>query len=175
MHMSWKDVVEIPPWGDVEDWRQVNDAVRYLIGRHKANLGPVMETARYIETLLKSFFPLQDQLVQETCVGCQCPCCETATVWYDFCDILFNHLTGQELTERQLIGKQGDICGCFSHRGCVMPRLSRPWVCTLYFCPQQMHRIRVRGQEVKNASDQLIHDIRVARKKLETSFIQITS
>ncbi len=173
--MTWDDVVEIPPWGNDSDWKQANTSIRYLIERHRTVLGPAMNTARQIEMQMNSFFPLQDRLVQETCVHCQCPCCETATVWFDFCDLLFIHMTDRALPHGQLIGKQGDICGCFSHRGCVIPRLSRPWVCNLYFCPPQMHRIRCRGEETREHVTRIIQTIRESRKILEDQFIDMTS
>lgn len=173
--MKWEDVIEIPPWGVVSIWNEVNSSIQYLIGLHKESLGKVYNVANEIKEDLLSLFPLQDELLKETCVNCHSSCCGTATVWLDFCDLVFIHLTGQIVPDSQLIVKQADTCRCLSDKGCSIPRLSRPWICTLYLCPPQMALLRGMGDAVRHKNDMIIQSIKSNRKKLEELFINKTS
>lgn len=173
--MKWEDVIEIPPWGEVSIWDEVNGSIKNLIRIHKHSLGMVYSVAYEIKEDLLSLFPLQDEILKETCINCDSPCCGTATVWLDFCDLVFIHLTEQVVPEYQLIEKQSDICRYFSDNGCIIPRLSRPWVCTLYLCPPQMALLRGMGGAVKRKNDMIIQSIKLKRKKLEQLFINRTS
>jgi len=173
--MKWDDVVEIPPWGIASIWTEVNNSIRYLIGLHKKSLGEAFQVAYGIRDKLITLFPIQDDLLNATCVKCQSPCCGTATVWLDYCDLIFIHLTGQLIPDHQLIEKQTDVCRYHSDKGCLIPRLSRPWVCTLYLCPPQMELLRGRGDVFRNKIDKIIQEIKLGRKNLEQEFINKTS
>lgn len=173
--MKWDDVIEIPPWGVASTWDEVNVSIKYLIGLHKESLGNAYNLAYEIKEDLLSLFPLQDELLKETCIICDSPCCGTATVWLDFCDLVFLHLIEQVVPEYQLIEKQADTCRYLSDKGCLIPRLSRPWVCTLYLCPPQMALLRGKGEAVRQKNDTIIQSIKLNRKKLEQLFIIKTS
>jgi len=173
--MKWDEVIEIPPWGRVSIWNEVNSSINYLIDLHKDSLGEVFKIAYGIKDNLLSLFPLQDELLKTTCVNCQSPCCGTATVWLDFCDLIFIHLTEQIVPDYQLIEKQSDSCRYLTAGGCIIPRLSRPWVCTLYLCPPQMALLRGKGGTVRKDNDEIIKSIKLYRKNLEKLFIEKTS
>jgi hypothetical protein len=173
--MNWDDVIDMPPWGDDLLWKQANEAIVHLIHRHRFKLAQALTKAYEIRDMLLDVFPIQDELLAETCISCQFPCCVTATVWLDFCDLLFIHLTGQAIPERQLLKQRPESCRYHSDKGCVLPRLSRPWVCTLYFCPPQMAALRRRGDMVRESVHEKIASIKTARKELEELFIKITS
>lgn len=173
--MKWDKVIEIPPWGIASIWDEVNSTINYLINLHKDSLGDVFQIAYGIRANLLSLFPLQDELLKATCTNCQSPCCGTATVWLDFCDLLFIHLTEQIVPDYQLIEKQSDSCRYLSAGGCIIPRLSRPWVCTLYLCPPQMALLRTKGDTMRNNNDKIIQSIKLNRKNLERMFIEKTS
>jgi hypothetical protein len=106
-------------------------------------------------------------------VDCSSPCCVTATVWFDFCDVLFMNLLGLPIPEHQLIERQIDSCRYHSHTGCVLPRLTRPWVCTLYFCPPQMAILRNTYGDQKPLIDETIASIKKNRKMLEELFLSL--
>ena len=167
-------VTDIPPWGAVSIWKEANMAIDHLVSLHREALAPAAALASGIRDKLLSLYALQDELVMETCVSCSSPCCVTATVWLDFCDLLFIHLTDQNAPDFQLIEKQHESCRYHSEAGCVLPRLSRPWVCTLYFCPPQMALIRKKEDRVRKHVEETIKSIKEDRKILEEMFIRIT-
>lgn len=173
--MDWEEVREIPPWGKQDDWKELNEAFRHLLGRNATALEGVRAIAFHIKGHLEKLFPSQDSLVTETCMFCHEPCCTTATVWLDFCDVLFLHMTDQRIPDRQLIERQPDSCRYHAAKGCTLPRLSRPWVCTLYFCPPQKALIRNQGDAFKSAIEKTIQQIKDLRKELEDRFIVETS
>jgi hypothetical protein len=173
--MSWEEVTEIPPWGDAASWNEINRSIRHLVSLYRDRLGEAVETAMEIKAQLELLMPVQDGLVGSTCVECQCPCCTTATVWMDFTDLLYLHLTGQEPPGLQLIEKQTDSCRYHTGTGCILPRLSRPWVCTLYFCPPQLAILRTMDPEQRKKIDDAILAVKTRRKKLEEIFIMVTS
>ncbi len=173
--MDWDDVQEIPPWGKLSEWKELNDTFQYLMMRYKNEFEKLKITAYEIERNLKHLFPGQDELALRTCCQCHEPCCTTATVWLDFCDMVFLYISGQTVPELQLIARQPDTCRYHGATGCRLPRLSRPWVCTLYFCPPQKMLIRERGEDYKNDVDLTIHKIKHLRKRLEDEFISVLS
>lgn len=173
--MKWDDVVELPPWGTASTWNEANRSIRHLINLHHDSLCDAAEIALGIRDKLTALFPMQDELVKATCVTCHSPCCVTATVWLDFCDLILLHLTDQVVPEYQLIERQTDSCRYHSDAGCLIPRLSRPWVCTLYLCPPQMALLRSNVDGVRENIDDTIKSIKLYRKKLEEIFIEKTS
>jgi hypothetical protein len=104
---KWDDVVQIPPWGSTSVWAEANNSIRYLIELHKQSLCEAIHVAYDIKNMLINLFPIQDDLLNTTCVNCQSPCCGTATVWFDYCDLIFMHLIGQSVPHHQLIEKIG--------------------------------------------------------------------
>ena len=171
--MHRKRAIEIPQWGSDSDWDEANGAIKYLMDRHRDRLGEVFKKAEAIKANLESLFPLLDDLCKNTCVACPSTCCLTATVWLDYCDLIFLHANGLHVPPNQLIEKQPDSCRFNSSHGCTLPRLSRPWVCTLYLCPPQMALLREKGNDIRDAFHRKTKIIKADRKILEKLFINI--
>lgn len=165
----------IPAWGSFSEWKEANQALDYLIARYKNDLSRAVGLAREIQKNLEGIFPLQDGLCRETCSHCPDPCCLNATVWANFTDILFFHLTGQDIPEKQLIEKAGDSCIYHSSKGCTLPRLSRPFTCTLYICPFQIAKFRLFDSETKKDYEKKIAFIKKGRRELEDLFVELSS
>ena len=168
-------IEQIPPWGTVSKWEKVNQGLNYLIKKHKKKLSLVFDLAREIEKELELIFPVQDKLCLLTCSNCPDPCCLNATVWFDFKDLLFIHLTGFFVPHHQLIEKRGDQCTYHSPKGCRLHRLARPWTCTLYFCPSQNNNFKLRNNDAIIDYENSIGFLKTARIKLENDFIDVVS
>ena len=171
--MDSSAVIEIPPWGTDSEWKEINMTFNHLINRHRDALARTVEKALEMSHKLESLYPIQNDICRETCVQCSSPCCVTATVWLDFYDLLFMHLTGQLIPDHQLIERQIDSCRYHSPTGCVLPRLSRPWVCTLYLCPPQMALLREKNETIRKHTDETIKAIKTDRKIIEDMFLSI--
>jgi len=141
----------------------------HAAGRH---LDPARHTALRIENDLACLGALFDELADTTCACCVRLCCRTARVWLDFKDLLFIHLSGQTLPAHQVRREKEAGCRFLSPRGCRLPRLSRPWVCTWYVCPAQrdaLVRDVVMG-EVRFT--RLRHDVGRMRARMEDQFLR---
>jgi hypothetical protein len=167
-------IIEIPQWGSDANWSEANGSIDHLIRIHGAVLDGARETARRIQSRLISLFPLLDEFCLGTCVDCSSPCCVTATVWLDFRDLLFIHLSGQSVPPHQLIEKQPDSCRYSSETGCTLPRLSRPWVCTHYLCPLQKALLREKPSSMRTAFENAMASVRDDRVLLENQFLAAT-
>lgn len=166
-------IIEIPQWGSDKSWDEANASIAHVIRIHSQQMRAVRDNALAMAKKLTTLFPLLDEFCMESCVYCSSPCCVTATVWLDFCDLIFIHLTGQPVPPHQLIEKQPDSCRFSSDTGCILPRLSRPWVCTHYLCPPQKALLRQKDEPIRAFVDQTIVALKTDRAMLERLFLSV--
>jgi len=159
------------PWSSATSWQEVNQTLDYLLWRNRSSLVKATELARVIQSQLETMFPLLDELCAETCPWCPDPCCGVATVWIDFQDLLFLHLSRQKIPPLQLQKEKDGNCRYSGPRGCLLPRLSRPWVCTWYLCPPQTGKLRSMPVRVRENLKNAVRIIKTSRKAMETEFI----
>lgn len=164
-----------PPWAAPREWRAANAAVRHLVDRYGQALDPAASAARSTAHHLVSLFPLLDTLCAETCPHCPDPCCLAATIWVDFKDLLFLHLTGQPLPLGQLTAPGRNPCAGSGPRGCALPRLSRPWVCSWYLCPAQTARLKRCSESDRALYRSSVASIKASRERMERAFVEITA
>lgn len=172
--MHSEKFIEIPQWGSDAEWKEANASIGHLARIHNKKLGGALRKVREMQAKLTTLYPLLDEFCKDTCVQCSSPCCVTATVWLDFCDLIFIHLSGQTIPPRQLIEKQPDSCRYNSPSGCLLPRLSRPWVCTLYLCPPQMALLRLKDDYIRRTFEETVKSLKADRKMLENMFITVS-
>jgi hypothetical protein len=166
-------ISEIPQWGTKFEWFEANQSIDYHVKCHKIDFTRTIELALQMQKQFESIFPVQDELCSLTCRHCPSPCCIVATVWIDFRDLLFLHFSGQAIPRLQLIKKQSDVCRYSSPRGCLLPRLSRPFICTLYLCPPQMTNLRRMSSEIRDNYYSGIKIIKKNRRELENFFVDV--
>lgn len=173
---DWGDLHPVlPPWGSVVKWDEANRSVEHLIGLHRPELEQTFFLARNIQGQLESIFPLIDDLCASTCPWCPDPCCMIAKVWIDFQDLLFLHLSGQVIPQAQLLQELGNTCRYWSHRGCTLTRIVRPWICTWYSCPPQMANFRKQHPVVQETFNHAVQAIKTARNQMEAEFIRVVA
>ena len=162
------------PWGPADDrWQTTNRALKRLVDRHRADLQLTAEIGEKIRCALESLFPIFDQLCRSTCQWCPEPCCIVNKVWIDFQDLLFWHLIECTIPPGQLKSTDLEPCRYLKHRGCMLPRLIRPWGCTQYVCRTQQKRLLENNPAQEVYVDQTIQAIRLARFDMEASFVDI--
>jgi len=164
-----------PPWGSKVKWKIVNRDLDYLIYRHYDVLKDAVMLARDLQVRMVSIFSLLDDLCWVTCPWCPDPCCLAARVWIDFKDLLFLHLAGHPVPPEQLLSDFKESCRYWSPRGCMLPRISRPWVCTWHLCPTQKVNLRRKAPSVQEKMRHAVQRITAGRKVMETEFIRIVS
>ena len=106
------------PWLPGPLWGQANLTLQHLCARHQTPLDAARDTARDLQSLLETLFPVLDSLCSRTCNVCQTPCCRMATVWFDFKDLVFLHLGGLALATGQLTRTADGSCSCCGPDGC---------------------------------------------------------
>jgi len=161
-----------PLWGSIAKWKIVNRDLGYLIHRHDDELKIAMNLARDLEARLALIFPILDDLCSVTCPWCPAPCCLTAEVWIDFKDLLFLHLGGHTIPDKQLRSNSNKVCYCWSPKGCALPRISRPWICTWYLCPTQQANLRQKARHTQDEFNRLVQAVKTCRTEMEDEFIR---
>lgn len=161
------------PWNSPDAWKEANQTLNYLIKRRGSQLSGAQDLALIIKRSLQSIFPLMDALCADTCPWCPDPCCLSATVWFDFADLLFLHLNGQKTPPSQPQKDSKNTCRYCSPRGCKWPRMSRPWICTWYLCASQLGWLKKADHSLQNTFKQALRTIRDDRKRMEVEFIRV--
>ena len=169
-----KNPLSAIPWNTIGRWREASTCLSTTIDNHEPDLADCRRQARQIRRLLESLFPLMEDLCHRTCPDCTDICCQRAWVWADFRDLLFFHLAGISVPERQLVSRQGDHCRYAGPAGCRLDRLQRPFVCTWYICPAQTRLLDNRPDEKRHLSSAL-EQIKDLRKQMESTFIRVVS
>ena len=166
-------VTHSPPWGSAPSWHEANRSIDFHIKRYYLHLKPVIQLARDTQIRLESIFPCLDDICKMTCPRCPDACCLSASPWYDWRDLIFLHLNQISIPPTQTISNFKETCCYLSHRGCTLPRITRPWICTWYLCPAQTVNLRQKCVEQWQALSRVLGEIKALRKKLENEFIRV--
>jgi hypothetical protein len=162
-----------PPWGLTPAWQEAHASIAFHIKRHDFYLKPVNQIARDTRIRLESIFPSLDDICKMTCPRCPDACCLSASPWYDWRDLIFLHLSRISIPPTQTISDLKETCCYLSHRGCTLPRIARPWICTWYVCPTQTANLRKRCVDQWHTLSRVLEEIKALRKKLENAFIRV--
>lgn len=171
--MTEPDHFEIPPWKSSEHWSQAIQSLVHVSAKNWRNLWHARNIANLIEKKLIGVDDALEALCNTTCKSCVDICCKKATVWYDFKDLLYLYLISGSLPVAQICKKSDLSCGKLTSKGCDLPRIARPFICTWYLCPDQAALCS--GQKLKVIHDLpgSIIEIQRLRKELECEFIQV--
>ncbi|MBW2443331.1 MAG: hypothetical protein JRH12_22865 [Deltaproteobacteria bacterium] len=164
-----------PPWGSAPAWQEANFSIDFHIKRYYSHLGPVLQIAREACVRLESIFPALDAICRLTCPRCPAPCCLSASPWYDWRDLIFLHLNQLSIPPTQTISGFAETCCYISHKGCTLPRITRPWICTWYLCPAQTANLNARNTGQRKILSRLLGEIKALRENFEDAFIRVIS
>jgi len=163
------------PWVSPISWQAANQAVDYHLKRYRADLKKLAILAREIKSGLSSVFPTLNELCANSCPWCPEPCCLSASIWFDFKDLLYLHFNTLSISPAQPKANLKTPCRYLGPRGCRLPRIARPWICTWYLCPTQTARLH-NGHKGKSDLLKRAHaQIKSGRKLLESEYIRIIS
>ena len=161
------------PWHTPALWLEANATLGFLLERHTPELEAPRQLAHQMRTQLTSLFPIMDGLCHTTCPACSEVCCQHASVWIDFKDLLFFHLAAIPVPDSQLLSRRGERCRYATTDGCRLDRLQRPFVCTWYLCPAQSQCLREQHDRW-HTTQTCLQQIKHFRHRMEMSFIQAT-
>ncbi len=171
--MPSKPLYAGPPWAAPDQWAEANAALLRLCDGLAARGSPARSLAAELAGALIALGPAMERLCAATCPRCIEPCCLRARVWLDFADLLFMHLSGQALPVAQLRAAPEEACRYLGAKGCGLPRLSRPWVCTWYLCPEQKQRMAAWSEGEKKEVEQGLEKIKRLRKEMEGEAVEV--
>jgi len=156
------------PWREKDGVAQAVNFLVFMDRQRGGELDPVRDLAREIESGFNLMSGELDRVCSLTCPGCSDNCCERATIWYDFRDLLYLYFGPGQMPEAQITKNTGK-CSNLKTLGCILPRAERPFVCTWYFCPDQ------KGLAVYGFLNKMILEIKDLRIQMEDEFCRITS
>jgi hypothetical protein len=163
----------MPPWNSTASWQEANRSLDFLIQRNLSELDHAISLAQKVQDRFSSIFSILDDLCKATCPWCPDPCCLSAKIRIDFKDLLFLHLGRHPIPLEQLLPNFEKVCRYWSPKGCRLPRMTRPWVCTWYQCPTQKANLRQKDHHTQDEINRLIKTVKVCRTEMEDEFIRI--
>ena len=163
------------PWATPGVWLAASRSLNFHRRIYRHQFGPVTSLAKKLSQRLESIFSDLDELCIDSCPRCPEPCCLKASVWYDFKDLLFLHFIEQPIPPAQPKANLNMPCRYLGPRGCRLPRMTRPWICTWYLCPTQTAKLRNGHQAKRELLDHTIARIKSERILLENEFIRVVS
>jgi hypothetical protein len=163
------------PLGSSAQWKEAHQSLSYHLCGSSNVWNKALVVAELLETRHKALFPILDELCINTCPRCPEPCCLTAKIWFDFKDLLYLHLARKPVPLNAPLAALDDTCRYSGHKGCMLPRSSRPWICTWYLCPVQTAILRKRDSRQYDAFNRIVREIKCLRQALEEEFIKVVS
>lgn len=155
-----------PPWHTKSAWRDINAIIVGGLDMHPC-LSEARAQASTLRRELEMLFPIMENLCAGTCHWCPAPCCVSAKVWYDIKDLLFLHLAGISPPPEQPIHSFQATCRYLGIKGCKLPRLERPWICTWYLCPTLTARLKNMPPPLHTAFSETVQRIKDIRRDLK--------
>ena len=163
-------------WVDPRVWREANLSLSLALwALPEADFKLARRKARRMEVLLEFVIPVMEDLCEKTCPACPDPCCARAQARFDTRDLLFLHLAEQPVPLAQAGPVDGPGCRYLGDRGCLLPRLCRPWICRWYLCPEQKRLLLHFPESGQRRFELTLERIRVLRRDLEDGFIAAVS
>lgn len=163
------------PWSTSSSWSEALYALKRLVVRHAKELGPARTLAEAVRIHLESVFPALDALCRVTCPECPSPCCLEASVYADFRDLLFLVVLDLSPPPGQLRDAADASCRYHTPRGCILPRMQRPWICTWYLCARQKALLRQWPETDRQRLFSTLDAIRGERRAMEAAFLGVVA
>jgi len=167
--------VEEQTWKRRSFWLAVQSVLAFTLDQMPGEWREGLEgQAKAIKAEYEAIFPLLDRACAATCPWCPTPCCLVADARFDLKDLLFIHLTRGPLPLGQPRGDGHAVCRYLGPSGCLLRRLSRPWICTWYLCPMQKQWFSlsiVEKEEFKELNKR-VEGMKRQRKELEKQYLR---
>ncbi len=162
------------PWNTPRSWVRVNRRLSAALALAGPRLADVRPEAADLLSRMTILARDQQRLAETTCPRCPEPCCRVATIWFDRQDLVFFHLAGLAAPPGQPRPDPDRPCRYLGHRGCRLPRLRRPWICTRYLCPTQRLRLnREPGPDGLRDMGTTVKVLTQRRRHLATAITQL--
>jgi len=130
----------------------------------------ILQPIRVIEAGIGILTAPMEAYCRATCGDCLDPCCTGRKVFYNRADLLYLVALQKAWPLGQTRVRPEDPCRFLGHRGCLLPRHLRPYVCVWFLCEAQMELFQAEPPAVQRRWVRALLDIRNARLRLENLF-----
>ena len=167
------------PWGNPHEWQDVLAFFRTVDRVHAKDLAAIRDTGSAILDLYRDLSQPMEALCLAACPGCLDICCERATIWYDFKDLIYLYFTLGNLPASQIdktrAGHGRSACRHLTRTGCSLPRSQRPFVCTWYICSPQKQIIYSSAGQRRQTIFRKLEAIKGLRNRMEEDLCRFTA
>jgi len=102
--------------------------------KHHGQLSDICAIGREIEGCYRCLEPFFRNYTEGVCHLCPTPCCVNRHGFPDFEDLILFQAMGIRIPRYNFHVIDTDICQFLTPAGCILPRCSRSYRCTWYFC-----------------------------------------
>ena len=151
-----------------DEWAAV---VRLVSGRLRTlDLDHLRQVARRVEAGIRWLDPVMDRYCGLTCPTCEDPCCTGQKVFFNRADVITLAVLYDSLPPGQTRDEEAGACRYLGPRGCLLPRVRRPYVCVWFLCDPQMSLLQNELASFQRAFIRILQDIRQGRLILESLY-----
>lgn len=161
------------PWSETGKWQEANTSLAKTLAGHGHALAGLKEAALGIKQGILNLESLFSGLCSQSCPVCANNCCQRATIWYDFRDLLYLQLTGQKAPPAQTLSHDASVCRYLAKAGCLLERPVRPFICVWYLCADQKDLLDRMSPGKSKGLQHRLTSLKLARKQMEASFFSL--
>ncbi len=143
----------------------------FSVHRHRLDL--VFEKAQAMKQCYDDFDPFIQHYTSKVCPYCGTVCCANKFGFPEFADIVSFLSLDLSIPEYDLDVDEEAICQFIGEKGCILPRIQRPYRCTWYFCDPLMLQIDIGPAKQYRKFIQDVQDLSRTRGDLMRAFFPI--
>ncbi len=155
-----------------EFWEIVND-IKGFFRDHADEMGHVNEKALQFKQAYAIMDPFIQEYTAKVCPYCGTVCCCNKHGFPEFADVVAILAMGGTVPEYDLSVDEGALCQFIGEKGCVLPRVERPYRCTWYFCEPLLLQIELGPPKQYREFVQDVQYMGHARAELMQAFHQV--
>ncbi len=140
---------------------------------HRDRLHTVFEKAQEMKRCFDHFDPFIQSYTAKICPYCGTVCCANKFGFPEFADIVSFLSLGLSIPDYDLDVDEEAICQFIGKKGCILPRIQRPYRCTWYFCDPLMVQIDIGPAKQYRKFIQDVQDLSRTRGDLMREFFPI--
>ena len=125
-----------------EFWKTVQE-IKKFFKDHEAEMSVVNDKAHQFKQAYAIMDPFIQKYTAEVCPYCGNVCCCNKHGFPEFADVVAILAMGGKVPEYDLSVDEGALCQFIGEKGCVLPRIERPYRCTWYFCEPLLLQIEI--------------------------------
>ncbi len=123
-------------------WRQIDELVEFF-SSNSQELSMVKSSVPALVAAFDKLDPLIQSYTAKVCPYCGTVCCANKFGFPEFADVVVFLSLGLDIPDYNLDVDEEAICQFIGEKGCVLPRIQRPYRCTWYFCDPLLVQLEI--------------------------------